>query len=191
MGEKSLAADLPRQGEVRKTPGYLPAELTSFVGRREELREIRGLVGSARLVTLTGVGGVGKTRLAQQAAQSLARSFKDGVWFVGLASLKEPDLVAAAVCQSMNIWDQSARWTREHLADYLADRRALLVLDNCEHLIDACASLCEDLLRKAPELHILATSRQALSLIGEAIIRVTTHPARRERARATGHGAAL
>jgi len=159
-------------GGSTKTSGYLPAELTSFVGRREELKEIRGLVGSARLVTLTGVGGVGKTRLALQAAQSLARSFKDGVWFVGLASLKEPDLVAAAVCQSMNIWDQSARWTREHLADYLADRRALLVLDNCEHLIDACASLCEDLLRKAPELHILATSRQALSLIGEAIVRV-------------------
>jgi predicted ATPase/DNA-binding CsgD family transcriptional regulator len=153
-------------------PGNLPAELTSFVGRRNQLSEIRRLMGSARLVTLTGPGGVGKTRLALQAAHGLARTFKDGVWFVDLAPLSDPDLVAAAVCQVLNLRDQSARWTLGNLADYLADRKVLLVLDNCEHLIDACASLAEALLRAAPELRIIATSRQALDLIGEAVVRV-------------------
>lgn len=153
-------------------PGNLPAELTSFVGRRNQLSEIRRLVGSARLVTLTGPGGVGKTRLALQSAYGLVRAYEDGVWFVDLAPLRDPDLVAAAVCQVLNLRDQSARWTLDNLADYLAERRVLLLLDNCEHLIDACAALSEALLRKAPRLRIIATSRQALDLIGEAVIRV-------------------
>ena len=167
-------------------PGNLPAELTSFIGRRNQLSDIRRLVGSARLVTLTGPGGVGKTRLALQSAHGLTRTFQDGVWFVDLAPLRDPGLVAAAVCQVLNLWDQSARWTLGNLADYLADRRILLVLDNCEHLIDACASLSEALLRSASELRIMATSRQALGLIGEAVVHVPplTLPAQPTQARA-------
>lgn len=151
--------------------GELPAELTTFIGRRRQLSEIRRVLGSARLVTLTGVGGVGKTRLALRSAQGLGRSFTDGVRFVDLAVLADPQLVVAATCQSLTLRDQS-RWTSASLGGYLKDRRLLLVLDNCEHLLDACAELAESLLRAAPELRIICTSRQALGLIGEAVVRV-------------------
>ncbi|MEO5873655.1 MAG: LuxR C-terminal-related transcriptional regulator [Streptosporangiaceae bacterium] len=145
----------------------LPAELSSFVGRRREVAEGRRLLSVARLVTLTGVGGVGKTRLAVRVAAAAAKSFPDGVWMVELSALRDPALLVPAVAATLALPEQTIRPQAEVLADHLADRRALLVLDTCEHLVGACADLVEQLLRTAPRLKILATSRELLHAQGE------------------------
>jgi predicted ATPase/DNA-binding CsgD family transcriptional regulator len=153
-------------------PGNLPAELTSFIGRRRELAEIKRLLTTTRLLTLTGSGGVGKTRLAVQAAADLARSLTDGAWFVSLAPIEDPLLVTQAVFDALGLQDVSARWSLSALSDHLRGKRLLLVLDNCEHLLDAAAALAGTLLRACPELRVLATSRQALGMPGEVRLRV-------------------
>ena len=150
----------------------LPAELTSFVGRRRELGEVKQLLSSTRLLTLTGPGGVGKTRLALRAAADLARAFKDGAAVVELAALEDPALLATFVARSMGLREQSARWLPATLAEYLADKQLLLVLDNCEHLLHPCAVLAETLLRGAAALRILITSREALNIDGETTLAV-------------------
>jgi len=150
----------------------LPAELTSFVGRRRELGEVKQLLSSTRLLTLTGPGGVGKTRLALRAAADLARAFKDGAAVVELAALEDPALLATVVARSMGLREQSARWLPATLAEYLADKHLLLVLDNCEHLLHPCAVLAETLLRGATDLRILTTSREALNIDGETTLAV-------------------
>jgi len=147
----------------------LPPELTSFVGRRRELREIKRSFSTARLVTLTGPGGVGKTRLAVRTASELTRAFPEGAWVVELAGLRDPALLAQTVAPAVGLRDQSARWIVATLCDYLADKRMLLVLDNCEHLLDACAVLVDALLRGCPQVRILATSRRPLRIDGEAV----------------------
>jgi predicted ATPase/DNA-binding CsgD family transcriptional regulator len=152
---------------ARVRRGNLPDELTSFVGRRAELKAVRPLLGESRLVTLTGFGGVGKTRLALRVGEGLERVYRDGVWLVDLAPLRDPGLVAATVAASLGLRDESAGSWMELLTDYLQDRELLLVMDNCEHLLDPCAVLVETLLRSAPGLRILATSRQALGVPGE------------------------
>jgi predicted ATPase len=119
----------------------LPAELTSFVGRRPELREVKRLLGTTRLLTLTGSGGAGKTRLALRAAVDMSRGFPDGGWLVPLASIQDPMLVTQAVSSALGVQDLSAGLSLSSLAEALAGRRLLLVLDNCEHLTDACAVL--------------------------------------------------
>ncbi|HEV2253189.1 MAG TPA: hypothetical protein VGS06_08350 [Streptosporangiaceae bacterium] len=151
----------------RPRPSNLPAELTSFVGRRSELREVKQLLTTTRLLTLTGSGGAGKTRLALRAAQEMARGFADGAWLVLLASIQDPMLVPQAVFGALRVHDLSAGLSLSSLADYLAGRRLLLVLDNCEHLLDGCATLAGTLLRSCPDLHVLATSRQPLGIVGE------------------------
>ncbi len=148
----------------------IPAEVTSFVGRRRELAEIRRLLSTTRLLTLTGPGGVGKTRLALRTAVGLQRAFPDGVWLVELAPLQDPALVAQAVFGALQLHDQSARWLMATIADYLADKNPLLVLDNCEHLLSACAVLVDNLLRACPDVHVLATSRQPLGISGEVTL---------------------
>ncbi|MEV4283153.1 ATP-binding protein [Actinoplanes xinjiangensis] len=158
----------------RGTVGNLPAELTSFVGRRQEVTGVRRMLSTSRLVTLTGSGGVGKTRLAQRAGADLRRSFSHGVWFIGLAELHDPDLVAVTVGETLGLREDTVRLDPAGLADFLAGQQVLLILDNCEHLVGACAALAETLLRSCPELRILATSRQALRLDGEATLAV--HP---------------
>jgi len=156
-----------------RTPlGNLPADVTSFVGRRHELSEARRLLSGARLVTLTGTGGVGKTRLALRVSAEIQRAFPDGVWLVELAELHDPALLAVTVAETLGIRDQSVQWGLRSLSQYLANRRLLLVIDNCEHLIGACAELAETLLRSGPELRILATSRQPLGITGEATLPV-------------------
>ncbi|MEU3617934.1 LuxR C-terminal-related transcriptional regulator [Streptomyces sp. NPDC006872] len=152
--------------------GNLPAAFTSFVGRRRDIAEIRRLLGPARLLTLTGMGGVGKTRLALEAATASRRAFADGVWLVDLAAVHEPSAVADAAAAALGMPDLGARPALDRLAGYLAGRRALIVLDNCEHLVDACAELAQTLLSSAPELHILATSRQTLGIAGEHVLTV-------------------
>ena len=147
--------------------GRLRGELTEFVGRRVELARVRGALAGARLVTLTGPGGIGKTRLAVQAATEVRRSFRDGAWMAELAGLRDPGLLAPHVARAFGLHDQSAGWAVATLADSLAGRQALLVLDNCEHLLDACAVLAGALLRACPGLRVLATSRQVLGVPGE------------------------
>jgi predicted ATPase/DNA-binding CsgD family transcriptional regulator len=152
--------------------GNLPAELTSFVGRRDEVAQVERLLAEYRLVTLTGVGGVGKTRLALRAAAGLARAFPDGVWLVQLDQLREEALVAQAVAGTLGLQDRAGASPAASLASYLADRRLLLVLDNCEHLVDAASKLADRLLRAASDLRVLATSRESLNIAAETVLPV-------------------
>jgi non-specific serine/threonine protein kinase len=131
------------------------------------VREAKRLLTTTPLLTLTGSGGVGKTRLALRAATELSRGFPDGVWFAALAPVNDPLLLTQAIFTALGAQDRSAGWSLATLTDYLARKRLLLVLDNCEHLLDACAVLAGTLLRGCPELHLLATSRQALGVAGE------------------------
>lgn len=150
----------------------VPAELTSFVGRRRELDEIKQRLGASRLVTLTGTGGVGKTRLALRAASEVGRAFPDGVWFVPLAPIEDPLLVTQAVFHAFGLQDRSAGWALSALTDYLGEQHLLLIFDNCEHLLDSCAVLANTLLQACPEVRVLVTSRQALGIAGEVRMRV-------------------
>ena len=159
---------LPGLRAHRPPRSNLPAQLSSFVGRERELTEIAQLLRKHRLVSLTGPGGAGKTRLALVAAGELVEVFDDGVWLVELAPLAEPASVAQTVATVLDVREQPGRPLARVLSDYLATRRLLLVLDNCEHLIDASAVLVESLLRGCPDLHVLATSREALSVDGES-----------------------
>ncbi|MEU0569480.1 LuxR C-terminal-related transcriptional regulator [Nonomuraea sp. NPDC005983] len=158
----------------RQQTGNLPAEVTSFVGRRHEVAEVKQLLSGSRAVTLTGMGGVGKTRLALRVAHEVRRAFRDGVWLVELAVLESPDLLGQAVVEALEIRDHSADPVLQILIEHLRDKQALIVLDNCEHLVEECAILAETLLRSAPELRILATSRQALGIAGEQTLPVPT-----------------
>ncbi len=161
--------EIPEGSSETKTgvSGHVPAQLTTFVGRGSELDELRRLVSANRLVTLTGTGGVGKTRLAVQLASQLTDAFADGVWWVGLAPITDPDLVAVAVMRTLGLPDQAGRSTIDTLARFIADRALLIVLDNCEHLLDACAALIAALLAACPRLTVLATSREPLGVPGE------------------------
>jgi predicted ATPase/DNA-binding CsgD family transcriptional regulator len=150
--------------------GNLPAELTSFVGRRRELREAKRRLSEARLVTLTGTGGVGKTRLALRLAWESRQTFVDGVWLVELAELRDPRLLPNTVATALGLRDTAD--PAAGLAEFLADRQLLLVLDNCEHLADECAALVTKLLAAADQLRVLVTSRQVLHAEGEHFLRV-------------------
>jgi predicted ATPase/DNA-binding CsgD family transcriptional regulator len=157
---------------VRPGTGNLPAELTSFVGRRDEMAQVRRLVAESRLVTLSGVGGVGKTRLALRAAAGLARAFSDGVWLVQFDQVRDRALVAQAVAEALGLRERAGNAPAEALAGHVADRRLLVVLDNCEHLVDEVAALADRLLRAAPGLRVLATSRESLNIAGERVLPV-------------------
>ena len=165
---------MPRTAERRRSPraAGLPETVTSFVGRRLELRAAKQRLEEARLVTLTGPGGVGKTRLAIEVARSARKAFPDGVWMVDLASLADASRVAQTVLSALGMRDQSGRAADQQLVDRLRDRTALILLDNCEHLLDACAQLVDVLLRAAPGLRVLATSREPLAIAGEHVLSV-------------------
>jgi predicted ATPase/DNA-binding CsgD family transcriptional regulator len=156
--------------------GNLPAELTSFVGRRGEVSDVKRALSAARLLTLTGVGGVGKTRLALRVAAVVRRAFTDGVWLVELAALQDHTLLEQTVADAMGLRDRSARQPWDVVVRHLVDKQLLLVLDNCEHLVDRCARLAAGLLAVAPGLRILATSRHALGAPGEQILAVPPLP---------------
>jgi predicted ATPase/DNA-binding CsgD family transcriptional regulator len=145
----------------------LPAEVTTFVGRRHELSEARKLLSTSRLVTLTGPGGVGKTRLAMRMADQARRAFPDGVVLVELAEVRSAELVPHTVALALGFRDDPSDWSAENLAERLADKHLLLVLDNCEHVIVACALLVSRILARAPEVHVLTTSREAMKIGGE------------------------
>ena len=156
-----------RGDDSRRT--NLPAAVSSFVGRERELTEIGDLLGDNRLLTLTGPGGVGKTRLALAAAGALVEVMDDGVWMVEFAPLSDTSLVAQAVASVLRVREQPGRPLLEVLSDHLVGKRLLLVFDNCEHMIDACAELAATLLSACPELRMLCTSREALGISGEIV----------------------
>ena len=178
LGVSSRQEAIQRAGELGllefKTPPVvrphtLPAALTPFIGRHNELHQIGQLLADPgnRLLTLTGTGGVGKTRLALQAAQACQDNYPHGAWLVTLASLSEPELVPLSVAAAFDLRPDRARSVLEGLGDYLCTKQLLLVLDNCEHLVAACAALASTLLQRCPNLQILATSREVLGISGE------------------------
>jgi predicted ATPase/DNA-binding SARP family transcriptional activator len=156
--------------ELQPRPKHnLPIQLTSFIGREKEIAEVQALLSKSpgRLVTLTGPGGTGKTRLALQTAAGLLEQFADGVWLVNLAPLVDPEQIVQAVSGVFGLWVEAGRPLKRSLLDYLGDKDLLLLLDNCEHLIEACSRLTDKILRYAPKVHILASSREALEVEGE------------------------
>lgn len=155
----------------------LPLQLTRFIGRETEVGEIKALLESTRLVTLVGAGGVGKTRTALQVGADLLDGFGDGVWFVELAPVADPALVPSAIAQVFNIEDShGGRPLIDNVVMALKDKRALLILDNCEHLVDAAADAANRILRRCPEVKVLATGREALGIAGEQPYRMPSLP---------------
>ena len=150
----------------------LPSQLTSFIGREQEIAQLKALVTANRLVTLTGTGGAGKTRLALQAASQLLDAFPDGVWLVELAALSDPGLVTQAVVRALGQQEQPGRPLIETLVDYLAMKRLLLILDNTEHVLGACGELADRALRRSAQVSVLVTSRERLGIDGELTFRV-------------------
>jgi len=153
-------------------PNNLPAQLARFIGRGRELAEVRALVESSRLVTLTGAGGCGKTRLGLQVAAELLDGSGDGVWLVELAAVTDQDAAAPAMAAALGIVAQPGRPVAETLVDALAPLDILIVLDNCEHLIGGCAKTADAIVRHCPRVHLLVTSREPLGIGGEAVYRV-------------------
>ena len=150
----------------------LPAQLSTFIGRDRELSEVRALAESSRMVTLTGAGGCGKTRLSLQVAAEMLDGAGDGVWLVELAAVSDPDAVPSAISGALGIAPRGGGAALQVLLDALAPQDILIVLDNCEHLIDACAKTADALLRRCPRVHLVATSREPLGITGETIYRV-------------------
>jgi predicted ATPase/DNA-binding NarL/FixJ family response regulator len=177
--ERRLTVPQPLTGPARRSRSAvddrrhnLPHPMASFIGREREIAEVRRLLTTTRLLTLTGAGGIGKTRLGHEVAAGLLDVFADGVWLVELAALADPMLVPQAVAAVLGVREEPDRPLTATLADALRAERLLLVLDNCEHLIEVCAALAHALLRACPEPRILATSRQALGIVGETTFRV-------------------
>ena len=165
------ASDLPSHFPALKTlddsPHNLPEQLTSFIGREKEISEIQNLLHSARLVTLTGPGGTGKTRLSQEVGAQELTNFAHGVWFIEFASLTDPSQIIPAMAQVFGLQESQFHSLVNIVLDYLRDKAMLLILDNCEHLTEACARLANDLLHQCTRLKILASSREVLGIAGE------------------------
>ena len=170
--------DLPRRFPALRSidhlPHNLPIQLTSFVGREREIVEIREIIAANRLVTLTGSGGSGKTRIALQVAAELIGTFTDGTWFVDLSPLTDPALIPQTVAQVLGVRPIPGREMSEVLASYLAPRSLIAILDNCEHLVEAASEWSETVLKHARNVRILATSREALGTTGEVVLRVSS-----------------
>ncbi len=167
-----LPADFPPLKSLHVLPNNLPTQLTSFIGRERELAEVKQLLSNTRLLTLTGPGGTGKTRLALQIAEELLPSFIDGVWLVELAPLTDPALIPQTIASVFELREAPHTPLMDILANYLRAKQLLLVLDNCEHLVETCAQMADTLLHAAPGLKILASSRESLGIAGETAYRV-------------------
>jgi predicted ATPase/DNA-binding winged helix-turn-helix (wHTH) protein len=165
-------APFPQDSSLGARRHNLPADLTSFLGRERELDGLGQLLASSRLLTLTGSGGVGKTRLARRLAATVVGEFVDGIWMVDLGSLFDPNLLPETIATTLGLRESPHRPARRALIEYLADKTMLLLLDTCEHLVAACAELVELMLCDAPRLRIMATSREPLRVPGEVIYRV-------------------
>ncbi|MBX7237582.1 MAG: tetratricopeptide repeat protein [Caldilineales bacterium] len=163
-----LLSTFPPLKTLDSFPNNLPTQLTSFIGRENEIAEVKQELESHRLVTLTGSGGVGKTRLSLQVAAELLDKFEHGVWFIELAPLTDPDLIPQTTLLALGVQGQQGKPPMEVLKDYLHEKQMLLILDNCEHLVSASAKVANELLNAAPRLKIMASSREALGVKGEA-----------------------
>jgi predicted ATPase/class 3 adenylate cyclase len=164
-----LRCDFPALRSLEGMPNNLPLQLTTFVGREREQREIRVALTATRLLTLSGVGGLGKTRLSLQVAAIVGLDYPDGVWFVELAPLNDATFVPQAVASVLGVKEEPGRPVREALIAFVRDRRLLLILDNCEHVIRACAELAKQLLQAGAHVKILASSREHFNLRGERV----------------------
>jgi len=162
---------MPRS-KANQIPHNLPSPLSVFIGRESEISEVKKLLSTHRLVTLSGPGGCGKTRLALKVSHELLEEFSDGIWFVELASIFDPALVPQTIGSTFNIRELSGQSLIDALVNFLSGREILLVIDNCEHLITVCAQFAETILQKCPDLKILATSREVLGITGEVAWRV-------------------
>jgi len=167
-----LRQDFPALRSLEATPNNLPQQVTSFIGRQRELGEAKTLLESTRLLTLLGMGGLGKTRLSLQIAADVLEKHPDGVWFIDLAPIKDASLVPNAVAQVLGVHEEPGKPLMQTLCAHLKEHNVLLVVDNCEHLVSACASLADAFLRGTPEVRILATSREALHIRGEQTLPV-------------------
>jgi predicted ATPase/class 3 adenylate cyclase len=167
LDKEGLATAFPPLKTLDSFPNNLPVHLTSFIGREDQIAEVKQDLNEHRLVTLTGSGGTGKTRLSLQVAADLLDQFSHGVWFVELAPLADPDLIPQAILSAMGVKDQSGKEPLELLKTYLQEKKSLIVLDNCEHVISASAQVVDALLRAAPGIKVMASSREALGVRGE------------------------
>ena len=167
LNVSDLPSDFPPLQSLNAIPNNLPTQLTSFIGRDKEMAEIKVLLDSARLVTLMGSGGTGKTRLSIEVGTQELASFPNGVWLLELAPLTDPTQIIPALAQVFGLQENPYATLETMLMDYLRDKKLLLILDNCEHLIEACAHLADDLLHHCAGLKILASSREALGIAGE------------------------
>jgi len=163
----ALVAEFPPLSSLDVLATNLPTQVTSFIGREKEIQEVKDLLVRTHLLTLNGAGGCGKTRLALQVAADLLDAYPDGVWLVELASISDPALVVQTMATTLGVREEPGRRLDQALPDFLKSRSLLLVLDNCEHLAQTCASLAEMLLAHCPHLRLLATSRQPLGILGE------------------------
>jgi predicted ATPase/class 3 adenylate cyclase len=169
-----LPSEFPALKSLDLRPNNLPVLLTSFIGREGEIVAVRQALGKERLVTLIGAGGSGKTRLALQVSAEVLEDFPEGIWFVDLAALSDPVFVPQVVATVLKLHEESGRTIQESLVEHLRAQRVLLILDNCEHLVQACARLAESMLQSCPSLKVLATSREALEIPGEHLLVVPT-----------------
>ncbi len=167
-----LQKEFPALRALDVLPNNLPMQLTSFIGRERELAEVKQLLANTRLLTLTGPGGTGKTRLSLQLAQDMLPSFTNGVWLVELAPLTDPSLIPQTIASVFELREAPNMPLMDILTNYLRAKQLLLILDNCEHLIETCAKLSADLLHACPQLKIIPSSREALGISGETVYRV-------------------
>jgi predicted ATPase/class 3 adenylate cyclase len=163
----ALRQDFPALRSLEATPNNLPQQLTSFIGREREVEETKDLLKSTRLLTLLGMGGLGKTRLSLQFAADMMDAYPDGVWFIDLAPIRDESLVPSVTAQVLGVQEEPGRTLTQTLAAHLKSRKLFLILDNCEHLVSPCATLANALLRAASDIRIVATSREALRIPGE------------------------
>ncbi|MEO5699096.1 MAG: tetratricopeptide repeat protein [Casimicrobiaceae bacterium] len=169
LAHADLRRDFPALRSLESTPNNLPLQLTSFVGRGQEIDDVSALLADARLVILLGAGGIGKTRLALQVGAAQLDKHPDGVWLVELAALADPRLVVNAVASTLGVKEEAGHGLEEAVLKFVRDRQLLLVLDNCEHLVNACADIVRHVLQASPTVKVLATSRERLHLTGEVI----------------------
>ena len=172
MIHPGLPGEFPPLRSLNVQKHNLPVQMTSFIGREQEVADVNRQLSQARLLTLAGSGGCGKTRLALQVAAELLDGMSDGVWLIELAPISDPELVVQAVASILNVREEPGRSLTQTLTDFLKAKKILLVLDNCEHLLTACARMAETLLRSCPDIKIIASSREALGIYGERVFRV-------------------
>ncbi|MBS1551613.1 MAG: tetratricopeptide repeat protein [Bacteroidetes bacterium] len=178
INSEGLQSEFPPLKTLDARPNNLPVQLTSFIGREKEINNVKSILSKSRLLTLLGSGGTGKTRLSLQTGADMIDEFENGVWITELASLQDPFLLPNAIAETLGLKEQPGMSMENILTEYLKDKQILLILDNCEHLIESCAVLAEKLLQYSPKLKMIATSREALRCDGEIIHKVLSldHP---------------